>query len=326
VKPNGSLASIVIKLAIALARARLSTLLGIAIIFVPLERLMPLRRNQRLFRSEWGQDFLHFFLGGIATILLVELTLAPLPAFRRASPLSVRHLPGWLQFIIFEASWTLLGYWVHRLLHVSPQLWKLHSIHESSREIDWLSAFRLHWLEPVIFQVLTIAPLLVFQIQSPRTRAYTIYAYLTSHIHHANVALPVGPLKYIFPTPQFHRWHHARDTGRPNCNFGQYPFWDFLFGTLYLPDAQPERYGDADDIPTDVLAQQAYPFGLHRLVLALERWVRDRVRVMLHGGYERREAEAWWQDLNASADEFPARNHFSTMQAKSITQSQPERA
>src|SRR5205823_3925747 len=108
-------------------------------------------------------------------------------------------------FLCFEVGWTLLGYWLHRLFHAWEPLWRIHSIHESTRELDWLSAFRLHWLESPIFQLATIVPLWLLQIELPVVFAYTVYAYVHAHVQHANVVFPIGPLKYIFPTPGFHR-------------------------------------------------------------------------------------------------------------------------
>jgi sterol desaturase/sphingolipid hydroxylase (fatty acid hydroxylase superfamily) len=261
----------------------------IAVVFVPLERLIPFRPKQRLFRRYLGLDLLHYFLGGIFILIFVRLTYFGMPYVAKwsglhASRISVAHLPGWEQFLVFELSATFLGYWVHRLEHAWAPLWRMHSIHESTRELDWLSAFRLHPLEPVMFQVLTIIPLWLFQMKLPVAFAYTMYSYVTAHVQHANVVFPIGPLKYIFPTPEFHRWHHARlrnpdGTESPMLkNFGQYPFWDLLFGTFYLPEGRPLDYGssDGDKVPTDYWAQMLYPFGGHEAVLAWESALRSR--------------------------------------------------
>jgi sterol desaturase/sphingolipid hydroxylase (fatty acid hydroxylase superfamily) len=293
-------------LAIKLFVGRLWLLGGIAIVFVPLERLIPFRRGQRLIRKNLWTDFIHAFLGGIFIVLFIRVTYLLLPTVMGwtsmyESPLSAKHLPGWAQFLLFEAGWTFLGYWVHRFEHAWGPLWRLHSIHESNQELDWLSAFRLHWLEPALFHVTTIIPLWLFQISAPAVVAYTVFAYVTAHIQHSNIIFPMGPLKYVFPSPMFHRWHHASDPvkgGQGTSNYSEYPLWDWMFGTLHLPKEAPTQYGNAPDVPTDVLAQLAYPFGWHEAVLRWERtfWERFPLRepvlglaarlAPLHDGFE----------------------------------------
>jgi len=225
-------------------------------------------------------DFLHFFIGGILIIVFIRGTITVMPYVMGwmdlyNSPLSLRAAPGWVQFLVFELSWTGLGYWLHRLMHSWGPLWRMHSIHESSQELDWLAAFRMHWLEPPLFHVLTIMPLLmIFQLSYPVAAVYTVYTYIHAHIQHANVVFPIGPLKYFFPSPDFHRWHHASDPvpgSYGTSNYGAYPFWDFLFGTLFVPKERPKTYGNARNVPMDYFAQQAYPFGLHEPVLRFER-------------------------------------------------------
>ncbi|HYH07650.1 MAG TPA: sterol desaturase family protein [Thermoanaerobaculia bacterium] len=255
---------------------------AIAVVFIPLERLIPFHPGQRLFRKHLWLDLLHYFVGGIFIIIFVRLTYYGMPALGlTGSPITVKHLPGWAQFLIFEASWTFLGYWVHRFEHVWRPLWRLHSIHESNEELDWLSAFRLHPLEPALFQVVTIVPLWFFGMSLPVAIAYKIYSYVFSHIQHANVVFPLPRfLKYVFPSPEFHRWHHARvfdENGnrvRSFQNFSEYPIWDILFGTFHLPKERPTAYGNAQHMPMDYFAQLAYPFGLHEHALSIQKRVK----------------------------------------------------
>jgi sterol desaturase/sphingolipid hydroxylase (fatty acid hydroxylase superfamily) len=276
--------------ALLLIGARIEQFALIAVIFVPLERLIPFHTRQRLFRAQFFLDLLHYFVGGVFIIIFVWFSYHLMPvifpwANIHDSPVSVRDLPVWGQILVFEAGWTFLGYWLHRLEHVWLPLWRLHSIHESTHELDWLSAFRLHPLEPALFQILTIVPLWFFGMSLPAAIGYSIYTYIFSHVQHANIVFPIGPLRYILPTPQFHRWHHARIydlNGRPVrsfCNFSQYPIWDQLFGTFYLPNKNPTAYGNAPNVPKDYLAQLAYPFGGHEKIMLWKKSLSQKYRV-----------------------------------------------
>jgi sterol desaturase/sphingolipid hydroxylase (fatty acid hydroxylase superfamily) len=280
-------ASAIFLLILKLMLSRLSIMVGIAVVFVPLQLLIPFHPKQRVFRPYWGLDFLHFFVGGMFILVFVRLTGAFIPSSEAlagivGTPFNFREWPVVVQFLAWEAGWTFLGYWLHRFEHVWAPLWRLHSIHECSEDLDWLSAFRLHWFEPALFQMLTIVPMWLLGFSSPAIIGYTTYSYFTGHIQHANVWFPMGPLKYVLPSPMFHRWHHAADDvkgGHGTSNFGHYPIWDWLFGTFYLPDERPTKYGNAPHVPMDYLAQMAYPFGFHEAVLRWEQALARRFPV-----------------------------------------------
>ena len=259
---------------------RLWLMATIAIVFVPLERLIPYR-PQRLFRRHLWMDFLHFFLGGIFIIafVVVSYKLLGMASGGRILAWNLRHWPWSAQLVLFEIGWTFLGYWLHRLEHVWMPLWRLHSVHESSEELDWLSAFRLHPLEPALFHALTIIPLYFVGVGATTAIGYRLYSYVMTHIQHSNVNLRLGPLEYIIPSPQFHRWHHAMvedEAGsktRTFHNFSEYPIWDILFGTFYLPPEKPVAYGNARGVPKTYLGQLTYPFGWHHRALTLQDWL-----------------------------------------------------
>ena len=63
---------------------------------------------------------------------------------------------------------------------------------------------------------------------------------------HANIAIRLGPLSWIYSIGNLHRWHHSRDRHEDDANYGNvYIFWDVVFGTRYLPGDRepPEQVG-----------------------------------------------------------------------------------
>ena len=53
---------------------------------------------------------------------------------------------------------------------------------------------------------------------------------------HSNLNWDFGPLKYVFVSPRFHRYHHSTVDASRHKNFGGlFSFWDYLFGTAYCP-------------------------------------------------------------------------------------------
>ncbi len=80
---------------------------------------------------------------------------------------------------------------------------------------------------------------------------------------HANVRWEFRPLRRLVATPAFHHWHHSAETEALDKNFAVHtPLWDLLFGTYYLPDHWPTRYGLAGGAPCRVgwVKQLLHPF------------------------------------------------------------------
>ena len=66
---------------------------------------------------------------------------------------------------------------------------------------------------------------------------------------HSNIDVRSGWLQYVINGPEMHRWHHAVEV--IDVNFAtKFAFWDWIFGTAYLPAAKPRGYGlVAGDMP-----------------------------------------------------------------------------
>jgi sterol desaturase/sphingolipid hydroxylase (fatty acid hydroxylase superfamily) len=79
---------------------------------------------------------------------------------------------------------------------------------------------------------------------------------------HSNVRWTFGPLRYVFASPTYHRWHHTSEAEGIDRNYATiFPLWDLLFGTFHLPGRQPARYGVKDNsVPESFLGQMLYPF------------------------------------------------------------------
>ncbi|MEM9073493.1 MAG: sterol desaturase family protein, partial [Myxococcota bacterium] len=82
---------------------------------------------------------------------------------------------------------------------------------------------------------------------------------------HANLRLPLGPLRYLLNSPQMHLWHHARVIPtRTGINFGlTLSVWDWVFGTAHWPDDDADRalgFEGVDTFPSGFVGQLWRPF------------------------------------------------------------------
>jgi sterol desaturase/sphingolipid hydroxylase (fatty acid hydroxylase superfamily) len=79
---------------------------------------------------------------------------------------------------------------------------------------------------------------------------------------HSNVGWRLGPFEWLLTTPGFHHWHHTRGGKRRDCNYASMlPVLDRIFGTHYLPDAWPERYGIDEPMPDSLAGQFIQPLA-----------------------------------------------------------------
>ncbi|MGL5837139.1 MAG: sterol desaturase family protein [Sphingorhabdus sp.] len=243
-------------------------LLATGFMFAPLERWLPHRRDQRLFRPEWREDLFYYLVSSMFVQLLSFLALAPstiinertnwFDAFRA----DIASLPWVLQFVIVLILSDVAQYWYHRLFHKVPFLWGFHAIHHSAKSMDWLAGSRMHFVEIVLLRAITSLPLFTLGFSPSVMQAYIGFVYIWSSLLHANVGGNFNRLGHWIATPRFHHWHHGLEREAFDVNFAIHlPFLDKVFGTFHLPpDRWPENYGIPEDVPKGYAGQFAYPW------------------------------------------------------------------
>jgi sterol desaturase/sphingolipid hydroxylase (fatty acid hydroxylase superfamily) len=243
-------------------------LLGSTLIFIFIEKLFALRRDQPVFRPEWQTDFHHFIVNHmvvgfvlLATNLLVHKLFGW--AAKEGIQAWVQGLPflAALFFIVLVAD--LVQYWTHRAYHEVPLLWRLHAVHHSVKSMDWLAGSRQHILELLITRTLVLAPIYVLGFSKEVIDAYIVIVGFQAVFNHANVSVRLGPLRYLIVTPNFHHWHHSQDDEAIDKNYAaHFAFLDHVFGTAVQSDRKwPNQYGVVGDyVPNGFLKQLQFPF------------------------------------------------------------------
>ena len=238
-------------------------------VFVPLERLFARRPEQRVFRRGWRTDLVYFALSALLLQVTTLLTMRPAMVFFAwaSHPLVqqvVRAQPFVVQFAAILLLTDFTQYWIHRLFHTVPALWRFHMIHHSAETMDWLAGSRLHLVDVAVTRGLTYVPIFVLGFSDAPLFAYVAFVSIQATFIHANVRFRFGTLRWIVATPQFHHWHHSDSSDAVNVNFAVHlPLLDRLFGTYYLPDRWPASYGLAsgEHVGGGYLRQLVYPFG-----------------------------------------------------------------
>lgn len=244
--------------------------LGIALVmlpavFWPLERLFP-ARAQRLFRGEFSTD-LAFMAGQYLVWPLLALhVLTYLDAmFALVVPGALRGAvaacPWALQALVAVAAGDVCVYWFHVASHRVPWLWRFHSVHHSSRHLDWLAAHREHPVDGLLTQLAINGPAMLLGVDMTLLGWLVGLRGVWAIFIHSNVRLPLGPLRVLLGAPELHHWHHL-ETRETKHNFANLAPWtDLLFGTYHRPPTGEETWplGNPGEAPRSYLAHLVLP-------------------------------------------------------------------
>jgi sterol desaturase/sphingolipid hydroxylase (fatty acid hydroxylase superfamily) len=248
-------------------------LLGSSMIFILIEKLFPLHRDQPVFRPGWQTDFTHFIVNhllvGLA-LLIVNFAIHRLFGWLVWPPLQkwVGGLPFFAALVLVLLVADLVQYWTHRAYHEIPLLWRFHAVHHSAEYMDWMAGSRLHLFELLTTRVSILGVLYVLGFSQAVTDVYIVIVGFQAVFNHANVRLPGifgrAPLKWLIVTPDFHHWHHSSEREAIDRNYAaHFAFIDYLFGTAVKSDRRfPGKYGVLGDyMPPGFVRQQLFPFA-----------------------------------------------------------------
>ncbi len=243
-------------------------LLLMAIIFVPIEMVWPKRLGQDRFHEEWKTDLVYFVISHLFIQFFGIAVQTPAKAVFGGLGFSslqvwVQNLPFGIQLFFAFFVTDFCQYWTHRFFHSRAFLWRFHSIHHSTQNMDWLAGSRTHFIDICVTRCAAFTPLYVFGFTPLVFNIYILFMAIHAVLIHSNTRINFGFLKYIFATPQYHHWHHCEDPKYYGKNFATiFPFIDRIFGTYYLPDnVWPEGTGlHESNYPKGYIKQMVHPF------------------------------------------------------------------
>ena len=237
-------------------------------LFIPFERFFPNRGEQTVFRPDWQEDLFYYLVSSLFVQVLAFLTLAPAKVVTTVAPIDglqtyIGSQPFLLQIVLIMLFTDFAQYWLHRVFHKIPALWRFHAVHHSAQHMDWLAGARMHFIEIVILRSVTAIPMFSFGFDPVAIQTYILLVYVYSSFLHSNIGWSFGPVERFLATPRFHHWHHGLEKEAIDVNFAiHFPIYDWLFGTHHMPEkAWPKGYGiAAHPVPHGYSAQFLYPF------------------------------------------------------------------
>ena len=175
----------------------------------------------------------------------------------------IARQPDWLLAIELLLLMDLSSYWVHRLFHRVPALWRFHAIHHSATKIRWSTTARVHPVNEIFNYSVAVLPVFVFGFPIGMVLAMIPVLAWYAVAAHTEWNPSFGPLNKLFASPRFHRWHHTMSHEGGDKNFSNvFSLWDYIFGTYYLPEGRmPEVFGlDDEKMPEHYWHQLLAPF------------------------------------------------------------------
>lgn len=175
---------------------------------------------------------------------------------------SLAGTPFWLAFPALLLVTEFCFYWVHRWAHNSstgrfPMLWKIHRTHHSGKHMNVSLLFRLNLTWFFIIPIGWTSAVAVYLGLGEAALATILTIQIWNVITHSSFRWDdqirkhraLGPLfraaEHVFVSPGIHHTHHGYGKdGKHYQNFGLVlSLYDWIFGTLHIPEGRPSRYG-----------------------------------------------------------------------------------
>ncbi|MBY6084578.1 sterol desaturase family protein [Ruegeria arenilitoris] len=208
---------------------------------------------------------LGIFSATLFTPLIANFVLHQLVWYQGADfqPLDITWGRSALATLIVILTLDFCKYWAHFIHHENRLLWPFHALHHSAEVMTPLTANRNHPVFLLIRNVIysfvlgAVQALVLFLLIGKidlltiggANAGYFVFNLLGANLRHSHVWLSYGPvLEHIFISPAQHQIHHSRAKKHFNKNYGEvFAIWDWMFGTLYVPNGYEElEFGLAD--------------------------------------------------------------------------------
>ncbi len=175
-------------------------------------------------------------------------------------------LSGWGEIAATVMIFDFWVYWMHRVNHRVPFLWRFHKAHHSDMEIDVTTSARFHPGELIISNGVKCLVILAWGPSLAGLVAFDILLTAFSQFHHSNLDIPrplLDPLERIIVTPRMHRCHHALHKNCFNTNFATIlSVWDRIGRSYHLAGDRREMERIGLSNPRGPVTMQLVPFLL----------------------------------------------------------------
>jgi len=157
------------------------------------------------------------------------------------------YVPYAIKVVVGVGCFDLTSYWLHRISHKIPLLWRLHRVHHSDTSMDSSTYFRGHPVESINFAIGNVVAAAFFGLDINILTLYFVILIPVQILEHANIEFPQSIDRIfgkVFTTPNLHKIHHHQYQYYTDSNFADiFILWDRLFGTYKYVPVKEITYG-----------------------------------------------------------------------------------
>ncbi|MEA2091593.1 MAG: sterol desaturase family protein [Campylobacterota bacterium] len=232
--------------------------------------LFPQTLKEYKHRSIWWHksavmDYKYFILSSFIKVIFILPLILSSKDVALSTVLFLQDSLGYIQAIniskeivvvLYTLSIFVVGdfsrYWLHRLLHTVPFLWRIHQVHHSAEVLNPLTFYRVHPVENILFGIryalsvgLITGVFIYFfgagigfiQIIGANLFVF-VFGMFGANLRHSHIPLRYGNLlEKIFISPYQHQLHHSKEFIHKNFG-GALALWDWMFKTLHIEDTR----------------------------------------------------------------------------------------
>ena len=162
-----------------------------------------------------------------------------------------------------------ISYWVHRAMHRTMFLWRIHATHHHITKMSVARSDRTHPLELLALNLGPAVALAMLGASDNVIGVVLILGLTNAYTNHANLPLESGIFGWIFNTAEMHQLHHSSNFDESNTNYGcTIILWDRIFGT-FSGKKSIERAGNGTGKQLSLLTQLTIPFRSNKVLKEL---------------------------------------------------------
>ena len=230
-----------------------------------LERWAPYAIDWNRPHNDKARDVAHFVVNESANVAAV-LSLPIIAAIIPWSGIWPHQWPLWsevlLAVIVADFGVTLAHYYSHKY----RLLWRFHAVHHSVKRMYGFNGLMKHPFHQAFELVAGVTPLVLAGMPLDVAFLLGFAIAIQLLLQHSNVDMRIGPFKYLLALAPVHRFHHLKEAGDGDVNFGLFTtIWDRMLGTAHYD--RDKRFssdelgiGAQPDYPTGYLRQLIQPF------------------------------------------------------------------
>jgi len=196
----------------------------------------------------WSRHGILLIVSSVTSVAIYRIGPVVVAASMVHSGFGLFHqiaLPYALRFILTILLLDFVRYAVHWTQHHVPILWRMHQVHHSDPDFDLSTGARVHPLEMVLMQGVTLTAVALLAPPVAAVLTVELITCFQVFFAHANVSMPARLetyLRRVMVTPRMHRIHHSDDAREQSRNLSDiFPWWDHLFRTYLAASASGDR-------------------------------------------------------------------------------------